>query len=286
LYEISVGVREVDELDGVKEITGQPPIQAYKELDQTGIGVFDDRVFVIDITRLSEDAKEADFSKLLGGGEIRNTVVIRTDKCSQSAKQSVKSKGGIVSYTTNGDGFKNRSKIEKAISRWDLKLEILNDSGTVGSLEEYLEKTESGERLRFEEFNEIVETGVSTEDPELAYRVMRSHVSNVSEVDGLEAINLMRARDFAREFGLDPSPFEEEIEDYFEEADTPESFKQDMAEQLPSEMSVMDVLSGLERIYGSYDLDFYEEEPELRSEGISEDEREYLLAVDEVITWY
>ena len=285
LYEIEIGLKEINELDGVKKVTGEPPIEAYEELDHTGSSGSIDEIYIVDITALDEDAKEADVSKLLGGGEIRNPVIIRTDQCSRSAKQSVKSKGGTVSYTTNGDGFKNKSRIEKAISRWDLKLEIINNSVEVNNLEEYLEQTESGEPLRFEDFNEVVEVGLSTEDHELAYEVMEMHASNVSQVDGLEAINLMRARDFAREFGLDPSPFKEKIETYFEQADMPDSFKQHMAEDLPSEMSVMDVLTGLDGIHDFYDFDAYEDNPELRSERVRDDEVEYLMAVDEVVNW-
>lgn len=286
LYEIEVGVREISDVDGVEKVTDESRIRAYRELALSEKESSEEEVFIIDITRIDQDAKEADVSKLLGGGEIRKPVIIRADDCSQSAKESVKSKGGIVSYTVNGDGFKNRSKIEKAITRWDLKLETLSNDVGVESLEEYLERTESGNTLRFEEFNEVVELGLSTEDYELAYRVMKAHAENVDKIDGLEAINLLRARDFGKEFNLDTSLFEERIDTYFEEeVDTPDDFIEHMAEDLPTTMSVMDVLAGLDRIYDFYDFDFYHENPELKSERVRGDEADYLRAVDTFTDW-
>lgn len=284
LCEIKMGIKNTSELPGVKQVAADPLLNAYKELGCIGSYGSINNIHTVDITQF-EDRKDADFSKLLGTGEIRNPVIVRTDECSRSARRSVKSKGGTVLYDVNRDRFKNKSAIQKAISKWYLKVEKSIDKGDVTDLEEYLEKTESGESLAFENFNETVEAGLTTGDPQLAYRIMESHTENISDVDSLEAINLMRARDFAREYELDSSPFEEMLESYFKTSDISNGFTQHMAEDLPSSMTVIDVVNGLDTINDFYDFDVYNKQPELRSERIRQDEVEYLMAVDETIDW-
>jgi hypothetical protein len=152
-------------------------------------------------------------------------------------------------------------------------------------LNKYLEKTESGETLQFDEFDEAVELGLTTGHHRLAYKTMKSHVDNISDVDGMEAINLMRARDFAEENELDSSPFQEILEPYFDKGDVSDEFKNHMAGELPSSMSIADVRYGLYRINNFFDFDVYHKQPELRDEKIEVEEADYLRAVDENIDW-
>jgi hypothetical protein len=152
-------------------------------------------------------------------------------------------------------------------------------------LKEYLEKTESGETLEFDEFGEAVELGLTPGRHRLAYNTMKSHVDNISDVDGMEGINLMRARDFAEENELDASPFQEMLESYFDNSNVSDKFKNHMAGELPSSMSIADVRNGLYRINNFFDFDVYHKQPELRDERIEVEEADYLRAVDENIDW-
>lgn len=282
VYEAYIGAESQAEMHGDSSDSSDPESGSHTTATDGGVSTVQAGVELshsnsitrVDLTKVHSDA---DIVKLLGSGSLSRAIQVMVDACSINAKRAVKAAGGSVHLSNNG--WITRTAVEEVIGR---RFRI-NHGNSNMNLEEFLETVRDGQPLEPSEFDKVVSN--ADKDIDLAYEIMKHHAELIDEPTGLEILNLMRSRDFAREHGLDPSMFERLISVYFEDIDLSEAYRKSLVQDLPEHMTVDDALGGLERIHDSYRIDAYENNPDLRESRIREDEKEYLSAVDEVTHW-
>ncbi|MFA1610068.1 uL15 family ribosomal protein [Halobellus rubicundus] len=294
IYEIEIGLKDVEEVDGITIIEDSKPIadggavlekgSSDSQLESAPGAEEDNMRYKVDLPEYVEGYDEVDQVKLLDSGKIMNSFSAELDDCSRSAKRTITGAGGFVYYNLDSEGFSKATRPASVISKWHFKNSGNKNEDKVDDLNKYLEKVESGETLEFHEFDDLVEAGQAA-DPELAYEVMRGHAENLDDLDGIDVINIMRSREFADKYHFDPSVFEQLIGSYLGDLDPSDEQLELLRIGMSENYSVEDVLAGLDRIHDRFHIAQYDDRSELREQRIAEEERMYLLTVDGLVDW-
>lgn len=210
----------------------------------------------IDLAQIYEDA---DVVKLLAGGSVNSPLEIRTDDCSDSAKIAIISEGGRVYLTRNNRV--DKTKTEKTIARRYNRSRDKTEPD-VEQLKQYLQKVESEEKLEFHQFDNVIQNSVA--DPEIAYEIMLKHAELIENPTGIDIINIIRSREFAKEYEFDTSYFDNIINTYFEDIDTSEKLKELIMDDLPDSLNVDMVLDGIDQIHTLFEDDIYDRQEEFK----------------------
>jgi large subunit ribosomal protein L15 len=88
---------EIAEVD-VRELDEDATLLAAEDLADVQDGAFH-----IDLREVVDEAEDADYVKLLGGGQVRNELVLTTDAVSDTAREKVEAAGGAVEVTEAGE---------------------------------------------------------------------------------------------------------------------------------------------------------------------------------------
>lgn len=275
ISEIELGIQDVEDIEGIEIVEPSQDDMA------TDGGVAIHSSYEVNLPQYCDDYEDYDEAKLLNSGQLNHRFNVIADDSSKDAKYHVQSEGGNVYYTTDGSGFKNGTRIEQIITKRKFNNNNCHDNGgQVELLEELEEKVDTGEPLEFHEFDKLVDIATSSEYRGDAYKIMMKHSDNLNKIEGINALNLMRARDFASEYGFDSSEFEAALDTYFSEICANKNRTKFMRVGLPTSLSVDDVLAGLDRIYDTFHTGEYEENPEIQQKQIEEEERLYLFSID------
>ncbi|EMA15188.1 hypothetical protein C436_05390 [Haloarcula marismortui ATCC 33800] len=238
-----------------------------------------DSPFYIDVREFHGDYEDLDQVKLLDDGRLDHRINVITDQCSEEAKHSIKSMGGKIYFTKKGRSAIN--KVEDVMSKRYFNNTSPQDTHEkVDKLDSILEKIESGQEIEFHEFETLIEHYDHSDRAEEGYEAMESYAQNLETVENTEAINLMRARDFAQVYGFSPDIFEEKLESYFEDIDVSEEYIRMQQAGLPEDLSIDNVLSGIDYIH-----QLHEGDGESDADQAELDDKIYLRAVDEQKSW-
>lgn len=89
--------------DDVAEIDVRELDEDATLLAADGLAEVIDGAFEIDVRYVLEDADQADFVKVLGGGQVRNELRLTADDFSDTAREKVEDAGGSVELTKLGE---------------------------------------------------------------------------------------------------------------------------------------------------------------------------------------
>lgn len=225
-----------------------------------GLAKQTDEGYVIDARDVVEDGWGADEVKVLGDGQVRNTLKIKADAFSASAAKLIESQGG------------------KAI--------VSTDNGANSPPEfvsELKSKVEAGEPLTREECKRLLDADLNESAVEVAYEALKGHYEQAEHLTPEEVAQLYRALQLAREYGFDDTMLQNRLDEYFADVDiSPEmtSYLTDgLSETIPADEVPQLLDHRHERLRKAGIAAFGREKSETLEEVITETQREYLYLI-------
>lgn len=237
-----------------------------------GIALKLDETYWIDLRSIVEDGWEVDVVRLLGNGQVRRSLHIVADDCSDTARERVENNGGNV--VTLQDGESSTEMVETS----EAGRETLQAVDQRMSIE--WKRVREGAVLEFEEIEELLDLGQEGDLPELAYRIVLRGFTNAPEIYPIDVPALYLLKSYANKHNLESDPVDSYLDDFFEQAEIAEEFRVELRDSLPEEVAPSQLYEVLvdrgERVAHAESQAYGIEDAEEITQSVRESQRRYL----------